>query len=1006
METRTDLPSGTVTLMFTDVEGSTELLHQLGDQAYSRVIGAHHRILREVFAHHQGAVVDIEGDAFFVAFSRAWDAVGAAVAGQRQLAEHPWEHGSPLRIRMGIHTGEPLLTEHNYVGVDVHRAARIGASGHGGQVVLSERTYALAREALPEGVTVRDLGEHRFKGIPHPEHLFQLIIPGLTAEFPPLKSLDVVTNNLPQLLTTFVGREREVGEVRQQLISDRLVTLAGPGGTGKTRLSVQVAFELLADFPRGVWQVELAAVSDPGLVPQAVASTLGLRELPGRPLLDLLLDYLRPKKVLLLLDNCEHLVEAAAKLAHALLKACPNLRILATSREGLGIPGEVVYRVPPLRRPAPRARIRLEELQEFESIRLFIDRAAASSPSFALSEANAPAVRQIVDQLDGIPLAIELAAARVKSLPVEKIATRLEDRFRLLVGGARTGLTHHQTLRATMDWSFDLLSEEERILFRRLSVFAGSFSLEAVETICSGSGVELEDILDLLARLVDKSLVVTEGLNGDVRYRMLETVRQYSLEKLTESGEEQTIRERHLGWYMVVAESEERRLWGPDQVAALEVLERELGNLRSALEWTTEGRGDAEQGLQLAGTLGRFWLMHGYLSEGRRWLEGALTKCAATPTPPRAKALYACSVLVQEQGDLARAEELAQSALTMTRQQDNQLGVALILNVLGNLHRRRGDYGHAAAYLQESITLGQASNLRSAQAEALRIMGVMALYQGDFERAQTLCADSLALWRASGDKWGLTAALAALGSVAEHRGEYERARILLAEAQALAVELGNVLDRAGIGMEMAVLELDQGNYARAAELSEETLSLCSEMGHKICVLSSLINLGTATFRQEQYERAAELLQRATTMAVELGRRPSLAIALRIMAKVALARGDHDRAGELYRESLTVHLELQDRFGLAEVLYGCATVFFAHQDFGRAARLLGAADQLRKAMDFHMPAAERAEQEAMLAGLRSALDEGTFEAAWTEGKGMSIEDAVADALSSGQESTIH
>jgi class 3 adenylate cyclase len=463
------LPTGTVTFLFTDIEGSTALLQRLGDRRYAEILDEHRRLLRDAFEEGNGREIDTQGDAFLVAFSRARDAVATAVVAQRALMKHPWPDGASLQVRMGLHTGEPISNADRYVGLDVHRAARIGAAGHGGQILLSDAVSGLVARDLPPGVSLRDLRTHRLKDLKEPEHLFQVIHPDLGVNFPPLKSLDVLPNNLPRQLTSFIGRDREMAEVKTLLATTSLLTLTGAGGSGKTRLALQVATDLLEHYPDGVWLAQLAPLSEPTLIPKAVASAVGIPEQPGRPLTEAVLHYLQPRTPLLLLDNCEHLLEACAQLADALLQACPNLRILATGREPLGITGELTYRVPSLSLPDLKRLPSLETLTQYEAVRLFVERAAFSKPGFRITTSNAAGVAKVTHRLDGIPLAIELAAARVKALPVDVIATRLDDQFRLLTGGSRTGLPRHQTLRATLDWSYNLLSEDERTLLRRLS---------------------------------------------------------------------------------------------------------------------------------------------------------------------------------------------------------------------------------------------------------------------------------------------------------------------------------------------------------------------------------------------------------------------------------------------------------------------------------------------------------------------------------------------------------
>ena len=486
----TILPSGTVTFLFTDIEGSTKLAQQY-PEALPRLMARHNEILTQSIQAHEGHVYEVAGDSFCAAFSSAIDAVSAALEAQQSLHNETWSP-APIKVRMGMHTGTVKLNDKNaYMGyATIALTQRIMSAGHGGQVLLSEVTRELVRDSLPRNTELVDLGERRLKDLLRPEHLYQLNTLGLPSKFPPLNTVDVFPNNLPVELTSFIGREKEIAEVKQQLIDHRLVTLTGSGGTGKTRLSLQVAADLLDQFPHGIWFVELAPLTDPELVPQTILSTIGLNEQPGTPPLELLKQYLHEKKSLIVLDNCEHLIEASSKVTDILLNAAPELKILASSRESLGVRGELAYPVPSLSLPDIKHLPLIEQLSQYEAVRLFIDRAALVSPRFDVDKQNAPFIAQICYRLDGIPLAIELAAARVKFMSVEQISKRLDDRFRLLTGGSRTALPRQQTLRALIDWSYDILSEQEQILLRRLSVFADSWTLEAVEDICDGNGIE------------------------------------------------------------------------------------------------------------------------------------------------------------------------------------------------------------------------------------------------------------------------------------------------------------------------------------------------------------------------------------------------------------------------------------------------------------------------------------------------------------------------------------
>jgi predicted ATPase/class 3 adenylate cyclase len=665
-----ELPTGTVTFLFTDVEGSTRLWEQ--DPAAMRAATARHdSLVAEIVSGKSGVVVRPrgEGDSRFAVFARASDAVAAAAVLQQVLTAEVWPTPQPLRVRMALHTGEADLRGGDYYGAAVNRCARLRAIARGGQALVSQATHELARGAPPAGIGFADLGEHRLRDLAAAERVFQLTASGLPDDFPPLKSLDALPNNLPLQLTSFVGREREQAEVRRLLTTARLVTLTGTGGCGKTRLALQVGAELADAFADGVWFVDLAPLADPALVPQTVAAVLGVHEVAGRPLLQTVADHLRGRELLLILDNCEHLLDACAQLADALLRACPRLRILATSRELLGVAGESAWRVPSLTLPDARQPPAAASLTQYEAVRLFIERAVAALPTFAVTNQNAPAVAQLCWRLDGIPLAIELAAARVRMLTVEQIAARLDDRFRLLTGGSRTALRRQQTLQAAIDWSYQLLSEEERLLLQRLAVFAGGWTLEAAEAVGVGASIEGADVLDLLGALVDKSLVVAEGQGAHERYRLLETIRQYAGEKLLEAGEVGPIRDQHRDWYVGLAARAEPELTGPGEEEWLGRLEVEHDNLRAALAWSLEG--DPGVGLRLAASLGGFWARHGHLVEGRRWLEAFLTRAPAPDDPEeqrvRARALRRAGILASDQQDRAAARTFLAESLILFR---------------------------------------------------------------------------------------------------------------------------------------------------------------------------------------------------------------------------------------------------------------------------------------------------------------------------------------------------
>ncbi|HWE61630.1 MAG TPA: adenylate/guanylate cyclase domain-containing protein, partial [Chloroflexota bacterium] len=711
------LPTGILTFLMTDVEGSTALWED-NPEAMRTALARHDALLDEALDQYGGRQIKErgEGDSIFAVFRQASSAVAAACAIQQALQAEPWPTGAPLRVRIGLHTGEAELRDIGYYGPVVNCTARLRSLGHGGQILLSQVTAQLVSAALPDGITLRPMGHHTLKGLRQPVDVFQVLHPALPAEFPPLASPQAPRHNLPETLSSFIGRELEQQEVSALLsrppARHRLVTLTGTGGTGKTRLALAVASTVVDTFEDGVWLVELATLTDPALVPQAVANALGQREEPGRSVLATVIDYLKSRRLLLVLDNCEHLVAACAEVASALLHACAQLHILATSREALDVAGEHRYRVPSLAVPdlghyLPTPAV----MRRYEAVQLFEERARSRRRDFSVTGTNMRAVAQICARLDGIPLAIELAAARVGALPVEGIAARLDDCFRLLTGGPRTVLPRQQTLRASLDWSFDLLSEPERALLRRLSTFAGGCTLAAAEAICAGTGVEEWDVLDLLDQLVNKSLVVLDELpeHGDEpRYRLLETVRHYGQEKLAatpmgEVPERVVVGDRHLGWYLALAEQAEPALVGPEQALWLARLEAEHDNLRAALRHALE-HGQREPGLRLAGALWRFWYTRGHLSEGRGWLDELLADGAGAASL-RARALRGAGVLAYNQGDFARAVALTEQSLALYEQLGERQGVAATLNLLGYVAVKQGDGARACTLSEASLAL-------------------------------------------------------------------------------------------------------------------------------------------------------------------------------------------------------------------------------------------------------------------------------------------------------------
>ena len=771
---------------------------------------------------------------------------------------------------------------------------------------------------------------------------------------------DATPSNLPAPLTGFVGRGWERHEVAELLATTRLLTLTGPGGCGKTRLALEVAGEVAAAYPDGVWLVELAALGDAALLTGTIAAALGVQE-QEQPVCATLRDFLRPREVLVLLDNCEHLVDACAALATDLLQGCPSLRILATSREALGITGETVWRVPGLAVPPMEAPLRPASLLRFEAVQLLRARARAGRPDFALTEGNAAAVMQICQRLDGLPLAIELAAARLATLPADVVAARLDDRFGLLTGGSRTALPRQQTLRATMAWSYELLTATEQRLLRRLSVFTGGCDLEAATALCAEDGATDRDVLDLLDSLIRKSLVGLEERDGAGRYRLLETVRQYGRERLEECGEADEAHDHHLNWYLALAEAAERELTGPDQATWLTRLTLEHDNLRAALGRARDRR-EGEHGVRLAAALWRFWYVHGSSSEGRHWLEGLLSlhesgAGAGAIAPARAMALYGASVLAAEQGDYRRAEALSAESLALYERLDDTMGRTRALNVRANVARYQGDHARAAALYEECLTMFRALGATPSVAVMLNNLGSMAIEQGAYRHAATLLAESLAIKRAAGDSRGIARALLNLGEVSRYQDDQDRAR----------------------------------------PLYEESMLLSRELGDEIGVALALNNLGDVARAQGAYERAMALYTESLSVFQDAGDKHFSALARTNLGHAAHALGETGRAAALYRESLAVYRGVGDKVGMAGCLAGVAGVRAARGHARQAARLCAVVTALRDTIGAYAAPVDRAAHDRTVAATRAALSAEEWTDAWAAGRALSLEQAIAEAL---------
>jgi predicted ATPase/class 3 adenylate cyclase/DNA-binding CsgD family transcriptional regulator len=1004
------LPRGTVTLVLADVEGSTRLWETQPD-LMTAAIARLNQVVSDLIATHDGVrpVEQGEGDSFVVAFASASDAVACALELQRAPL-------APIRLRIGVHTGDvQLRDEGNYAGPTINRTARLRDLAHGGQTVLSGATEDMVVDRLPAGAWLTDLGTHPLRDLPRPERVVQLCHPDLRNEFPPLRTAEtVVSHNLPVQLTSFVGRGAQMTDLEKLLVDNRLVTLTGAGGAGKTRLGVEIAARIAAEFGDGVWYVDLAPITHPAVVPVAVARALGLPDQPGRSTMDTLLRFVRDRQLLVVLDNCEHLLDASAELVVALLGAAPGLTLLATSREPIGVAGEVSWRVPSL------------SLAD-EAIELFVDRARRARPDFAVDDDNAAAVGEICRRLDGMPLAIELAAARVRALSLAEILEGLHDRFRLLTGGARTAVRRQQTLRASVDWSYALLTEPERVLFRRLAVFLGGFDLEAAQVVAGGGDVERYQVLDLLSLLVDKSLVVAENFGGRTRYRLLETVRQYALEKLAESGEADAVRSRHRDHYTGLAGLLDTPA-GRDYEQLIEQAEIEIDNLRAAFFWSRENS-DVELALALASSLQPLWLARGRLREGLAGFDAALADLDAphaVAAGVRARALAdrallagvmgAADSLDQAQQALAIAREvddpgLLVRALTargpiaaisaevagpyfaegigLARELDDRWSLSQILAWQALAALTAGDPITGRAAAEEGRDLAEAIGDRFASRQCRWCLGLAQSWQGDLAGAVAQFAELAAEAKAAHDGLGEAQSLSFQGPALAYQGDTGAARAAADAAIEAAAELGGIATGNAYGA-LATAALAAGDVPAALDAYEAAWQYTSvvpamaAVGRANGALAALLGgdlLGARRWADEAV---------STTSGIWL------TWALILRARVAIAQGEPEQAEGDAHDALARAADLGAYVFIPDILECLGTLAGEAGSHREAARLFGAAHVIRQRMGAVRFKVWDAGYEASVAALRDAMGEKDFDSAWAEGAALSTEEAIAYA----------
>jgi len=845
----------TLTFLFTDIESSTALLRRLGGNDYGRVLADHHALIRAALAAHDGQEVDTQGDAFFAVFSSPTACVAAVIDMQRALEAREWPGGEQVRVRMGVHCGEAATTAAGLVGLDVHRAARVGAIAHGGQVLLSETAAALVRDSLPPGAALRDLGAQRLKDLGRPEQIFQLDAAGLQGDFPSLRSLGNPTlpNNLPAQLSAFIGRGRETREVRALVESCRLVTLTGAGGVGKTRLALQVAAELLDGSGDGVWLAELAAVSDGDAVPAAICQALGIGEQPGRAVLDGLLNALAFQLVLIVLDNCEHLIGACAKTAEGILRHCPRAHLLVTSREPLGIGGETIYRVPSLSLPDPGD----PAPASCDAIALLAKRAKEQGVDLAFDEETIPLMVSVCRRLDGLPLAIELAAARLRLLSLAGLRDRLDQRFRLLTGGSRTALARQQTLRATVDWSYSLLNPAEKSLLRLLSVFAEGFDLDAVEGVCGGGDIDVFDAADLLGSLVDKSLVVAETAGDALRYRLLETIRQFAAERLAEAGDEAAVAAAgaHCQYFLALAEAAAPKLAGPDQARWFARLDADYANLRQAAEHAAGDPDGTAQVLRFGVALRRYWFARSRGREALGLLLPVLDRPDASAEPRLFVAALVTISCIAVLVDMAPGRQYGGLAVELARQLGDDRLLSDALSTLSAVYYFAGEPDRGLPLAQEALDHARQLGDDDLLGWSLLICTLYGDFIGSAQFAK-LAAEAIGRTEGSGNHFLLSFVHNNAAVYALTAGDIPAARAHLDQAAQAGQTIGQ--ENPNMALNLGWVQREEGDLEGARSSFEASFRICRRSGNHANIAYAGLGLACLAADLGDWHRSATL----------------------------------------------------------------------------------------------------------------------------------------------------
>ena len=909
-----NIPSGNVTFLFTDIEGSTKLA-QKNSLSYVPALDKHDKILTEVIQSNKGFVFKTVGDAFCCAFENSDDALKAALDAQIELSSQEWKDAK-IRVRMGIHSGKAEWSGSDYMGyLTLARSSRVMSAAHGNQILISNDVYENIKDNLDNyserNISFRDFGERRLKDLIQPMRIFQIVSEKLQNEFPPIKTLDARPNNIPVQLTSFIGRDIEIPEIKSSLEKSRLVTLLGPGGTGKTRLSIQVGADLIDDFPNGVFLIELAPVSDPGWVPETILNSLKIKEEQGKSTTETLTGFLQDKEMLLLIDNCEHLINECANLCELLLQKCEKLKIFSTSREALNCPGEQIYRVPALSYPDPAMQETAETLSQYASVRLFIERALSVNPEFRVNNNNAPALAEICSRLDGIPLAIELAAARTKAMSVEKINERLDNSFRLLSGGVRTALPRQQTLKALIDWSYDLLSENERLLLVRLSVFNGSWSLEAAERICSDGNISEMEILDLMSQLVEKSVIMYDDINE--RYKMLETIRQYGNDKLEASGESDYLIQNHFRYFKEFALHNLKDITGNTQIETLKLIETDINNIYKALS-EFENLQDNEEGVRLAVALDTFWDIKGDYSSMAKWNEISFKYIDQIPDGLKADILYTAGMINKNGGKYKVAESLHEECLMLRLAMKDRSKISNSLWAIGEIESIKGNFMKARAYYEKCLEIRKEINKKTGITSVINSLSNISLYLKEYEKARSLMLENLDLLRENNEKRPIALTLYNL-AIVEHNlagsqpGDYTKANEYLEESLLIFRQLGNNMNIAYCYILYGLIEVNLKNLEKARTLMNDGLSLMRKANYKFGIGNALFNLGNIELKLGNLEKAKSLIEECLMIKIEFHDKRTIAGCFSKLSQIAELLSEHKKSLLLFCSSKRLNEDL-------------------------------------------------------------------------------------------------